>query len=117
MKKLFIITFVLSLLFALSAGAADIDDGISSYLDDPIANYDTLGSVEPNVEYIILNAKSRSTLSPGEDVVAGEDSTGNINSVVVGTGSIVYGDIIVIDNSLGDKVLTIGSGSIPVTLP
>jgi hypothetical protein len=75
----------------------DLDDGISKFTDETIAKDDELGKVDPNINYIILRAKAKggSTSSGG--------SSGNINSAIIGPGSNVKGDIIIIDESRGDK--------------
>ncbi len=86
----------------------DLNDGISSYKEDPIRKYDDLGKKDWNVTYIKMNAKSKSMVNQksGKEVVsAGKDKNASMNSVVMGAGSTVRGDIIIIDDSKGDKTL------------
>jgi len=98
------------LLWAFPVIAGDLDDGISSYTDDPIGAADELGSPEINVGFIVLQAKARAaSVMPTSELHPVTEATGNINSVVVEAGSTVTGDIIVIDNSIGDKSLIIST--------
>jgi hypothetical protein len=88
--------------------ASDLDDGIS--VDDNISSYDTMGKTDQNIKFIKMNAKSqakRRQQSVEKGIVSGESGTGKgggaMNSVVMGAGSNVRGDIIIIDESKGDK--------------
>ncbi len=103
-------TIVISIILASMMGASvclaggDLDDGISSYTEDGINQYDNLGETDPNVKYIILKAKTKATMQ-NKDGAGGDGQTdsANINSVVLGAGGTVHGDIIIIDQSKGDK--------------
>ena len=58
-----------------------------------------------------MNAKSRSSVSlDSGTVISGNDSTGNINSVVVRPGANIFGDIIVIDQNEAAKNIILSSG-------
>lgn len=102
----------LLLLFGSVCGANDLDDdGISKYKDDPITKYSELGKPEPNVSFIILNAKSKAKVlskkgeqaaSPGNSQQPG---SANLNSVILGAGGTVLGDIIIIDESKGNNTV------------
>jgi len=88
----------------------DLDDGISGYTDDSIKKWDNLGKKDRNVTFIKMNAKSKAMVQKksGESLQdSGGSSSGaaNMNSVVMGAGSTVRGDIIIIDDSKGDKTL------------
>ena len=86
--------------------AGDLDDGISKYSDDSVAKWDELGKADKNIKFIVLNAKSKATLGnePGKRTMGGSNSgDANMNSVVMGAGSNVRGDIIIIDQSKGTK--------------
>ncbi|MGM0682464.1 MAG: hypothetical protein ACQES8_09665 [Thermodesulfobacteriota bacterium] len=85
--------------------AGDLDDGISKYTDDGIAKYDELGKPEKNVKYIIRNAKSKAAMAQknGNASASGGSGDSNMNSVVMGAGSNIKGDIYIIDESKGDK--------------
>lgn len=98
-----------AILLAGGSQAGDLDDNIS--IDDNINTYDSLGNVETNISFIKLKAKSdakmreRSAargLSSGGASGSGEGGNA-MNSVVMGAGSNVRGDIIIIDESKGDK--------------
>ena len=103
--------------------ASDLDDGISKYTDGSIRQDDKLGDPEINSDFIVLRAKSRAAnvvlnedgiITSLEDLLAGGaggDKTGNINSVVLGPGSTVNGDIVIIDSSSGDKIQIITSAA------
>lgn len=106
-----VFVLVLTLTTELRAGDLD-DDGISSYTDDPITKYSELGKPEPNVSFIILNAKSKAKVlsRKGEDAAKGgggvqKPGQANLNSVVLGAGGTVQGDIIIIDEGRGDKTV------------
>ncbi len=109
--KLWLFCLMLFLAFGTTITANDLSDGISTYKEEPISKDDSLGGPDTNVEFIAMNAKSRSSVSmKNGQVLDGEDSTGNINSVVLRPGSNVYGDIIIIDQSQAAKSIVIGQG-------
>lgn len=101
--------FVLTLftLYATCSFASDIDtDGISRYKDDAISKHSELGDPEPNVSFIILNAKSKAkVLSRKGEQAANGGGSANLNSVILGAGGTVLGDIIIIDESGGNNTV------------
>jgi hypothetical protein len=104
---------IITMLFLFAAGVGvaicgDLDDGIS--IDDSINSYDNLGNPDQNINFIKLNAKSSAkqrekSVEKGvkNDNGSGGSGGGAMNSVVMGAGSNVKGDIIIIDESKGDK--------------
>lgn len=88
--------------------ALDIDDGID--IDDSISSYHEMGKIKHNIKYIMLNSYSKAhTMMNSDEFNFNNDNfvTNNsaiINGVVIGPGSKIQGDIIVIDQSPGDKV-------------
>jgi hypothetical protein len=110
MQKQFylVIMITIFLLLATSVGGmcGDLDDGMA--IDDSINSYDDLGNPEQNINFIKMNAKSnakRQQKSIDKGVIDKDSSsgTGAMNSVVMGAGSNVKGDIIIIDESKGNK--------------
>jgi hypothetical protein len=106
MKRL-LCAFVFLFLFSLNNNlrADDFDDGISKSTDDAISADDELGKAGKNIKFIIEKAKSQANVvekSAEKGSGAGRKGstkTGdtNENSVVMGAGSNVRGDIIIID--------------------
>lgn len=102
--------FMLTFVTELQAGDLD-DDGISSYTDDPMTKYSELGKPEPNVSFIVINAKSKAKVlsQKGKEAAKGggiqQPGKANLNSVVLGAGGTVQGDIIIIDEGRGDKTV------------
>jgi hypothetical protein len=86
---------------------SDLDDGISKYTDDGISKYDDLGKADRNINFTVLDAKSRAQVraNAGEAEGGGtsDKKSANMNSVIMGPGGTVRGDIIIIDQSKGDK--------------
>lgn len=105
MKKMVFLVLLASFFFAgynlVSAG--DLDDGISTFTDDGIASYDDMGKPDKNIKFIILNSKSRAKVAEksGKGTTTTGQTTGdnNRNSVVMGAGSKVLGDVIIVDES------------------
>jgi len=91
--------FSLSLLCA-AASAGDLDDGMGSYTDDSIASYDTATKTDKNIKFIIQKAKSQAAVArkAGEKDGLASDGDNYQNSVVMGAGSNVHGDIYIIDD-------------------
>ncbi len=105
MKTLLIVTSIL-FIAVNSCFALDIDDSISA--DDDIDEYHEMGKMQKNISYVVLNAISKAYTSASDDDVIVDDTYGtsknlSVNSVIVGAGSNVRGDIIIIDQSQGDK--------------
>lgn len=89
---------------ALAQGSADLDDGISKFDDDGIGKYDEMGKPDQNIKFIVMNAKSKASVKKGDkDQVGGKSGDANMNSVVLGAGSKVKGDIYIIDQSKGPR--------------
>jgi len=108
MKQTWIITAIcLATVFGFGiALAGDLDDGISKYNEDGIKSWDNMGQTDKNINYIKLNAKSRAKVRAKADpnsALTGQTGGGNMNSVVMGAGSNVRGDIYIIDDSKGSK--------------
>ena len=80
------------------AAGGDLDDGISKFTDESITKDDNLGQPDKNIKYIITKAKSQAAVGEKKG-----DGSGNMNSVIVGPGSNIKGDIIILDQSKGDK--------------
>lgn len=105
---IFIFLLVFLVLFAGTAWCNDLDDGMSSYTDDSISKWDNLGKKDRNINFIKMNAKSRALVrqkNGGKNGTSTGSGDANMNSVVMGAGSNVKGDIIIIDESKGDKTL------------
>jgi hypothetical protein len=101
-----VIVFVIFTAWGGVAIGGDLDDGMA--IDDNISSYDELGNPDQNINFIKLNAKSnakRKQKSIDKGVIQDDGSSGSgaMNSVVMGAGSNVKGDIIIIDESKGDK--------------
>ena len=79
--------------------AGDLDDGISKFTDEPVSKDDELGQKDINTKFIILKAKQSG------DAAAGGGS-GNMNSVV--SYGDISGDVIIIDQSKGNKTQIVG---------
>ncbi|MFZ5573454.1 MAG: hypothetical protein ACOZF0_23880 [Thermodesulfobacteriota bacterium] len=111
MKKQFV-TIMMAVVIGvfLSAGngfCGDLDDEIE--VDDNITAYDDLGKTEKNINFIKLKAKMEAKMAQKQAEKNGTGGSseslqgGAMNSVVMGAGSNVRGDIIIIDESKGDK--------------
>lgn len=83
------------------ASAGDLDDNISSYTESSISQDHEVGEPGVNVKFMILNAKSKA--QAGKNSTTGTTNSANMNSVVLGVGSRIGGDIIIIDESQGSK--------------
>lgn len=120
--KTILVLCLVSLAAAATACASDLDDGISKPYDESIERDDELGQRDRNVSFIKKNSMSKADVAAkagtrgvqsgqgrqtGQTGQAG-NSTGNLNSVVLGVGGTVRGDIIIIDQSRGDKNQVIG---------
>ncbi len=105
-KILMSIFFMVQLLAPSVVICGDLDDGISTYTEDSIQKYDDLGKKDRNVTFIKMNARSKANSQSNANTKSGSSSeSANMNSVVMGAGSTVKGDIIIIDDSKGDKTL------------
>ena len=113
---LFAIIFIFIIFITLSlstpSNAGDLDDKIGKYTDDDIQSEHEMGEFNPNIKFKKMDAKSKAKVRQNKD---GNDSSssgksgdgktgsGNMNSVVLGPGGSVKGDIIIIDESKGPK--------------
>ncbi|MDY0190934.1 MAG: hypothetical protein RBR22_09400 [Desulfuromonas sp.] len=103
-----LISVVLCLLLGVtSVLAGDLDDGISKFTDDNITKWDDLGKKDRNVTFIKLNARSQASVRSKNGNASGtsgiSDGSANMNSVILGAGGTIRGDVIIIDDSSGDK--------------
>jgi hypothetical protein len=99
------ISFILLVLFIVSGNitvfAGDLDDGISKFTDGSISSEDDMGKADKNIKFIIMNSKSRAKVAE-KSGGAGKTRTGkttgdhNQNSVVMGAGSKIMGDVIIV---------------------
>lgn len=104
-KRCLLLLSFIALINPLTALAGDLDDGISKSTDDSITKDDELGQIDKNIKFIKIQAKSKAGTTAGDSkgVVTGSSGGGNMNSVLVGPGTNIRGDIIIIDESRGDK--------------
>lgn len=105
MKRLHLALISLLLFFSFQSNlqADDFDDGISKTTDDAISGDDELGKASKNIKFIIEKSKSQAKVAEkasgdGKSGTKTGKTTGdnNQNSVVMGSGSKVMGDIIII---------------------
>lgn len=85
--------------------ADDLDDGIP--IDDSIAEYDQIGeNIENNYSYLSLRAQSDAVARSSDmDNIPYMNEGSVLNSVILEAGSTVQGDIIIIDQSQGDRTI------------
>jgi hypothetical protein len=81
--------------------ANDLDDGIE--IDDSIEQYSTIGN-QADLNFSYLAQRSRSRAAAGVDGIV-RTRDGVLNSVILEPGSQLHGDIIIIDQSRGDKTI------------
>lgn len=99
-----LLVFLSLILLSGMTFASDLDDGISKFDDDGIAKDDEIGKADQNIKFIVMNAKSKAATKKGDkDKIGGKSGDANMNSVVLGAGSKVKGDIYIIDQSKGPK--------------
>lgn len=102
MKMILIFVFISVVMLKLSV-AADIDDDID---DSSINEYHEMGRIQKNVNFITLNVISKVyTTMDSKKIKQYEnstDATSVANGVIIGAGSKVQGDIIIINKSKGD---------------
>lgn len=101
------LTLMLALLLTGGYGVAaapcradDLNDGIEA--DESSTQYGELGSSSRNYSYLKQRAKSLAR-SGSSDVVVSDG--GSLNSVIMDAGAQINGDIIIIDESKGDKTV------------
>jgi hypothetical protein len=88
-------------LLTVSCQADDLDDGIE--VDDSIERYSNIGN-QTDLNFSYLAQRSRSRVTAGVSGIV-RSREGVLNSVILEPGSQVYGDIIIIDQSQGDKTI------------
>lgn len=101
-------TLLLALLLAGGYGLAvvapcradDLNDGIEA--DDGVQQYNELGSSSKNFSYLAQRARSKARSGSGDVVLS---DSGSLNSVIMDAGAQINGDIIIIDDSKGDKTV------------
>ncbi len=83
--------------------ADDLDDGIAKPVtDEAIAKDDEIGQADRNIKFLKQKAKGQARMDQSSGRT-GQSGDSNMNSVVLGAGSNVRGDIIIIDESRGNK--------------
>lgn len=101
MKRLLLalVTLLLFFSFQNNLRADDFDDGISKSTDEAISADDELGKASKNIKFIIEKAKSQAKVAEKGGGGKSTSKTGdsNENSVVMGAGGKIYGDIYIID--------------------
>lgn len=81
--------------------ADDQDDGIP--VDDNIEQYNQIGNhAELNFSYLSQRARSKAAAGVNDAIVS---RNGVLNSVILEPGAQINGDIIIIDQSKGDKTI------------
>jgi uncharacterized protein YdaL len=101
-----ITAILMSLLFlaafspVVSSRADDQDDGIA--IDDGVQSYDQISKSSQNFSYLAQRARSKAA-SGGGHVLTSDN--GILNSVILESGAEINGDIIIIDDSKGDKTI------------
>ena len=83
-----------------SARADDLDDGIK--IDDAVASYEDLGTSSKNFSYLAQRARSKAASGSGDVILS---DGGALNSVIMDSGAVINGDIIIMDDSKGDKTV------------
>ncbi len=100
-------TFILFVLcLSVPAGADDLEDKISTYTEDPISADSNMGDFGVNTTFKKMDAKSKAKVrerTADKDQKKQTKSSTNMNSVELGAGSVIKGDVIIIDQSKGDK--------------
>ncbi len=81
----------------------DFDDGIP--IDEKVS--DTMKGPDRNIKFIIKNAKRKANRNSSKDEIGSNSNSGAVNSVIMGPGSDVSGDIIIIDDSKGDTTVVV----------
>ena len=104
MKRIFATLALVLALVVLAAAPGctnDLDDGIP--VDDNLMHYTEIGNrADLNFNYLAQRARSKATAGVDGAIVARD---GVLNSVIVEAGAQLNGDIIIIDDSKGDKTI------------
>ena len=70
--------------------------------DDEVSSYEDLSSSGKNFSYLAQRARSKAASGSGDVVLS---DSGALNSVILESGAEINGDIIIIDDSSGDKTI------------
>lgn len=82
------------------SSAQDQDDGIA--IDDNTQGYDDISSSSKNFSYLTQRARSKAASGSGDVVLS---DAGALNSVILESGAQINGDVVIIDDSSGDKTV------------
>ena len=102
------LTIILSLsLVIIACYGNDLDDGIPMD-DQPMSGFDNVNR-DTNITYIKMRAKAKAEQAQNSatEAVVSNGQFGSINSAISGPGSTVNGDIIIIDESKGNKTIVV----------
>lgn len=80
--------------------AQDQDDGIA--IDDNTQGYGDISSSNKNFSYLTQRARSKAASGSGDVVLS---DAGALNSVILESGAQINGDVVIIDESSGDKTV------------
>lgn len=80
--------------------ADDLNDGIEA--DDAIGTYSEINGSNKNFSYLAQRARGKAASGSGGVILA---DGGALNSVILDSGAEINGDIIIIDDSKGDKTV------------
>jgi hypothetical protein len=101
MKKI-LLSVLLSLFVPVECFSLDIDDEIQ--IDDSISSYHEMGDIKKNVKFVVRDKMSKAYSRINIDSISyNQNDFASVGSVILGAGSVVHGDIIIIDQSIGDK--------------
>jgi len=99
-KKMVLIMLLMPIGFGQPCLAMDQDDGIS--IDDNSQQYEDLSSSMNNYSYLTQRARSKAAAGSGDVVLS---DAGALNSVILESGAQIKGDVVIIDESSGDKTV------------
>lgn len=97
---LLFVVFLTALCLVSPGRADDLSDGIEA--DDAIGTYSEISGANRNFSYLAQRARSKAASGSGGVVLA---DGGALNSVILDSGARINGDIIIIDDSKGDKTV------------
>jgi hypothetical protein len=97
---LLFLLFLMVLSLVPPSRADDLNDGIEA--DDAIGAYGEINGANKNFSYLAQRARSKAASGSGGVVLA---EGGALNSVILDSGARINGDIIIIDDSKGDKTV------------
>ena len=100
-SAIWVVFFLLASFFAVApCQADDLNDGIEA--DDSVQSSSDINTRTRNFSYLTQRARSKAT-SGSSDVIQSKD--GALNSVIMEAGAKINGDIIIIDQSKGNKTI------------